>query len=181
MTPDFPKVVAVRRHRQSPWVTILERDVLFAPGGDAQTYHALAIADYVAVLALTPAGRVPIVRQYRPAVEGFTWELPAGLVDSGRAPAAVAVAELQEETGFDAASVEPLGTYFTDTGRLSNRLHAFFVRTTASEPRSAGESGMVVRLVSVDELNRMVLAGEFIHQLHLGVLYASSLRFPSFR
>ena len=31
----------------------------------------------------TPDGEFPIVRQYRPAIEAFSWELPAGLVDPG--------------------------------------------------------------------------------------------------
>jgi len=39
------------------------------------------------IVALTPDGRLPIVRQYRPALEQFTWELPAGMVDQGEAAA----------------------------------------------------------------------------------------------
>ena len=44
-------------------------------------------AGLIAIVALTPDGRVPVVRQYRPALERFTWELPAGLVDHGEAAA----------------------------------------------------------------------------------------------
>ena len=40
------------------------------------------------------------MRQYRPALEAFTWELPAGLVDPGEDPAETCRRELMEETDF---------------------------------------------------------------------------------
>ncbi len=42
------------------------------------------------------------MRQYRPAVERFTWELPAGLLDEGETPADAFRRELMEETGYPA-------------------------------------------------------------------------------
>jgi hypothetical protein len=53
--------------------------------------------DYIAIVAALPDGRLPIVRQYRPALESFTWELPAGLVESGEDAAACCRRELMEE------------------------------------------------------------------------------------
>lgn len=40
------------------------------------------------------------VKQYRPPVDAFTVELPAGLIDCGEEPAMAAIRELKEETGF---------------------------------------------------------------------------------
>ncbi len=87
MSDERPKIT--RRHTTaiSPWMTVIERDVVFAPGEEPQTYYAVDQADYVAIVARTPAGQIPIVRQFRPALEQFTWELPAGLVDEGEDPA----------------------------------------------------------------------------------------------
>ena len=73
----WPKIISRRTTRLSPWVEIIEREVEFKPGASAETYHAIGQQDYVAVVARTPDGMIPIVRQFRPAVEGFTWELPA--------------------------------------------------------------------------------------------------------
>ena len=42
----------------------------------------------------TPAGKIPIVRQFRPAIEDFAWELPAGLVEPGEKPMDCARREL---------------------------------------------------------------------------------------
>ena len=40
------------------------------------------------------------VKQYRPPVDAYTIELPAGLIDPGEEPAKAAVREFQEETGY---------------------------------------------------------------------------------
>ena len=130
----------------------------------------------MAVVALTPDGLIPIVRQFRPAVEDFTWELPAGLVDAGEEPAAACTRELLEETGFPARSVTPLGTTFPCTGRLGNRIHSFFVETGAQVQNFVPESGLAVHAVQPAELTRMIAAGEFVSQLHLGVLLLAQLR-----
>ena len=127
MTEDWPKIKTRRTMRVSPWMEIIEREVEFAPDAPAELYHAVGQQDYIAIVALTPEGRIPIVRQYRPALEQFTWELPAGLVDVGEAPTDCCKRELMEETGYPARAIHALGNYSPCSSRLSNRVHSFFV------------------------------------------------------
>ena len=100
MADDWPKIKARRTTTISPWMAIIEREVEFAPGSAPELYHAVGQQDYIAIVARTPDGKIPIVRQYRPALEQFTWELPAGLVDTGETAADCCQRELLEETGF---------------------------------------------------------------------------------
>src|SRR5262245_58620115 len=87
MAPQWPRIKSRRTTVVSPWTSIIAREVEFAPDAPAEVYHAVAQADYISIVAVTPNGRIPIVRQYRPALEAFSWELPAGLVDAGEDPA----------------------------------------------------------------------------------------------
>ena len=43
---------------------------------------------------------VMTVKQYRPPVDAYTLELPAGLIDAGEEPSTAAVREFLEETGY---------------------------------------------------------------------------------
>ena len=171
-----PKIVSRRATRISPWIEIVERGVEFSEGGTRQIYHAISQQDYVAIVARTPDGKLPIVRQFRPAIEKLTWEFPAGTVDQGEAPAACCRRELLEETGYPARAVHVLGSYTPCTARLSNQIHSFFVETGPRAENAAPEEGIEVKLVTPHELAALILSGEFTSQLHVGALLLAAMR-----
>lgn len=170
MADDWPKITARRDIPISPWMKVIERAVEFSEGAAPEFYHAVGQQDYIAIVAMTPEGLIPIVRQYRPAVERFTWELPAGLLDPGEEPAETCRRELMEETGLAAATLHALGVYAPCTARLSNRVHSFFVETGPQDASVAIEPGIEVRLATPAELAALIRAGDFALQLHLGAL-----------
>ena len=173
MAGKWPKIRSRSTTRVSPWMSIIAREVEFARDAPPQLYHAVEQADYVSIVARTKSGRFPLVRQYRPTIEAFTWELPCGMVDPGEDPAETCRRELLEETGLAARSIHRLGDSSPCTGRLNNRIHAFFVKT--GEQIAEPEPGIVVETVTARDLVRMIKAGEFISQLHIGSLMLAEL------
>ena len=171
----WPRIRSRRTTAVSPWVSIIAREVEFSPGSPPQTYHAVEQADYISIVALTPSGKIPIVRQYRPALEAFAWELPAGLVDPGESPTDGCRRELLEETGLTARAVHALGEHSACTGRLNNRIHNFFVATGARVAAFEPEPGITVRLVSPADIARLITTGAFVSQLHIGALLLAEL------
>jgi len=170
-----PKIISEKTTRLSDWVQIVERMVELEPGQTPEVYHSLGQADYVAILALTPEGTIPIVRQFRPGWGQCTWELPAGHVDPEEDPRNSCVRELLEETGLVAAQVYSLGTSSPCTLRLSNRMHSFFVEVKGSQPGFQPDKGMEIKEVYPKQLLHMVLRGEFPLQLHVGVLLRAAI------
>jgi ADP-ribose pyrophosphatase len=175
MAEGWPKIKTRQSNRVSPWMTIIERAVEFTPNGGIELYHAVGQQDYIAMVAALPDGRMPIVKQYRPALESFTWELPAGLVDHSEEPVACCRRELLEETGFAARAVHPLGTYAPCTSRLSNRVHSFYVETGPTPECETIEAGLELMLVNPPQLAKLIADGEFILQLHIGALLLAGI------
>ena len=172
----WPRIRSRRTTAVSPWMSIVAREVEFVRGEKPQIYHAVAQADYISIVALSPDGKIPIVRQYRPALEAFSWELPAGLVDPGESPADACRRELLEETGLAARMIHFLGENSPCTGRLDNRIHSFFVEAGDRIKGFKPEGGITVKLVSPAEVGRLITGGSFDSQLHLGALLLAELR-----
>jgi ADP-ribose pyrophosphatase len=151
-------------------------DVIAKSNGGGDPYYSLRLLDYVATIGLTAEQEFILVRQYRPAVERMTLELPAGHVEAGESPADSARRELEEETGFTSSRVELLGKLTPDTGRLSNTLWCFLaadaVRITPSQPP---ESGIEVVLCSPSDLSLKIRSGEFDHALHLAAVHLAMM------
>jgi ADP-ribose pyrophosphatase len=144
-------------------------------------YYSVRPPDYTAAIALTADRRVVMVRQYRPAVERYTLELPSGLVDPGETPEQAMRRELLEETGYEAGELEPLGTMIPDAGRLETRIWNFFAPEVKPAAGRNPEEGIEVHLFPLPDLANMILTGEFDHALHvaafLPALLAGKLKF----
>ena len=176
MPHEWPRVTSRQTTRISPWVDIVAREVEFAPDARPEVYHAILQQDYLAIVARTPSGHFPIVRQYRPALESFTWELPAGLAEPNEDLAEGCRRELLEETGYPTRAIHPLGSASPCSGRLSNRIHSFFLETGERVTDFVPEAGIAVRLVTAAELVDMITSGAFVSQLHLGALLLAQLK-----
>jgi 8-oxo-dGTP pyrophosphatase MutT (NUDIX family) len=81
-----------------------------------------------AVVAVDGENRACFVRQYRHGIEDFLWEIPAGKLDGGEAPAVCAVRELAEETGVRARSWAPMGVYIPAPGIFTEVIHLYLAR-----------------------------------------------------
>ncbi|PWT98383.1 MAG: NUDIX hydrolase [Terriglobia bacterium] len=141
-----------------------------------EPYYSLRLPDYAAVVALTDDQRVLLVRQYRPAVERHTLELPSGIVDPGETPAEAAARELLEETGYTASSIELLGPLYPDTGRLANRIWGCFAACVKPAPGRSPEEGIELLTYPLPELWRATADGEFALALHVAILMSAVLR-----
>ena len=173
---NWPKIASRHAKRVSPWVELIELGVEFSPGAAPEIYHAVGQQDYIAIVVRTADGLIPIVRQFRPVVGDFTWELPAGIVDAGETPEETCRRELLEETGLSAQSVYRLGSYWPCTARLANKVHSFFAEAGPHAGQVPIEEGIELRLVTPHELGALILAGQFGLQLHIGALMLAGMQ-----
>ena len=118
MVDSWPKLMGSKRIPVSPWLEVIARDVQFFPQSAIETYYAIAQQDHLVGMAVTPEGRILLVRQYRPAIERFSLELPAGLLEKNEEPADAMKRELLEETGYSIRSIVLIGKTATCSSRI---------------------------------------------------------------
>jgi ADP-ribose pyrophosphatase len=149
------------------WFSVIAKTI----NSESQAFYSLEMLDYVTVLAVTEQKEILLVRQYRPAVERYTLELPSGHVEPGETPENAARRELLEETGYQVDTVDFLGTLMPDSGRLSNRLWCFFAADVKPAlPMPALEAGVTRLVCTPAELRSFIDDGQFNHALHLGLV-----------
>ncbi len=135
---------------EAPDGSLFERDIVRHPG---------------AVAALPLDGDdVLLVRQYRPAIDTETLEIPAGLRDvEGEPPIETARRELIEEIGMSAAMLEPIGVVHNSVGFSDEAIHLFVATGLTSVERvltdSPEEVEMTVVRMSIDEALAAVSEG----------------------
>jgi ADP-ribose pyrophosphatase len=167
---QFPRVLGTERTPFSPWLEVISREVQFRPDGDVETYYAIAEPHYVIAVAVTPEQRILLVRQYRPAIQRFSLELPAGRLEKNEDPADAMARELQEETGYATRSITRVGLAASNASRIDNATYSFFIRTGQRSPDFIEEPGVSVSSASSSELKSLILSGELSEQTHLGTL-----------
>ncbi len=172
----FPRIASSSITRLSEWVAVVENRVVASVDGPGATYHCFAIADYISILVLTPDERIPLVRQFRPALNRFTLEFPGGLRDADEEPIASATRELAEEVGLHVETARPLALFHPDSGRLGNSMWTFFARDAAPIPGWRAEHGVERILVTIEELYALAQDGKFDHGPHLAMLGMALLK-----
>lgn len=109
------------------------------------------------VVALTAAGKVLLVRQYREAAGGALLEIPAGKLEPGERPEACAQRELEEETGYKAGSMDKLCEMFMSPGYCDEKIHIFAAAGLAPSSVDPDEDEEIAPVeVEVDEAMRMI-------------------------
>jgi ADP-ribose pyrophosphatase len=155
----------------------MARTVALPDKAQPEIYHSLQQADYVSVFAMTSDGLIPLVRQYRSALEKYTIELPGGLRDEDESPEVCAMRELYEETGLKASDAPfALGRFAPDTGRLENRLWGYAVRVPGVVDATwQPERGVEPIWANRTQLRQWMLSGEFDHALHIALIGMAQL------
>jgi len=105
-------------------IDVEQMDVLIGNRG-WHTYQVVRHPGGAAVLPLHDDGSVTLIRQLRPAVDGFLLELPAGRLSPGEDPRLCAARELTEETGLAANTLLPLGILHPSPGVFDEVIHLF--------------------------------------------------------
>lgn len=113
-----------------------------------------------AALPVLPDGRVILIRQFRPAIEDFILEIPAGRLEPGEDGRTCIFRELQEEIGYSAATLEPLGSVYSSIGFCNEQIHLFIARDlTATETALEADEFIEPQLMSLDEALEKIVSG----------------------
>ena len=135
----------------------LQKENITLPNGVTLDIDIIRHPGASAIVPISEAGDVVLIRQYRHAVGGFIWEIPAGTLNKGETPLACASRELVEETGFSAQVFEELGEIFPVPGYSDECIHLFLAKGLGKARQNLDRDELLdVHQVPFDEAIEMI-------------------------
>lgn len=143
-------------------------ETLTLPKGGEMRAEIVRHPGSVVIVPVTEAGEIILVRQYRPAIGRWAWELPAGTLKQGEDPREAAVRECHEEIGLIPGRLEPLGAFFPTPGYCDEEM-TFYRVSSLREPTDEDadaqpdeDEDIQAEAFTLDRIKAMVAAGEVI-------------------
>lgn len=103
----------------------LNLETVTLPNGVTVELEVIHHPGAAAVVPLKDARTVILIRQYRHAVGGYIYEIPAGKLYHGEDPRECAQRELEEEIGYRAGVLELVSSVYTTPGFTDEVIHIY--------------------------------------------------------
>lgn len=137
---------------------VIIRDVVRHPGA-------------VAILPVDENGHLLFIKQWRHAAQTILIEIPAGTLEVGESPLECADRELQEEIGFRANTMIPLGGFYTAPGFCNEYIHLFLAKDLFPSILWADDSDYIdLFALSLEEALTLASEGAFLDSKTLSAL-----------
>jgi ADP-ribose pyrophosphatase len=140
----------------------VERDRVRLPNNRTVAQDVVRHSRSVVLVPQPSPGHVILIRQYRYAVGGWIWELPAGTLDPEESPAHAARRECEEEIGLTPRRLARLGAFYPTPG-FCDEVMIFYRCTQLVRPtgRVAHDPDEVIKpkVFTVIQAKRLIGAG----------------------
>ena len=157
-----PKPLSFRVVFSTPWFSV-EESIPERPG--ELPYYRMTGPDGVICWPFTVSGDILLIRQYRPNLDRFTMELPAGSIDGHETIIEAAAREIREETGHacgDLGLLAPGRLHLNRGTHIEHLVLAFDARPIEQAVVEAGIEPVIVtradfrKMVQEDRIEQVV-------------------------
>ena len=167
------KILSNKIIYKNKWIRIKKKKIIF-PNKGVGEYYSLDQNDYVYVILQTSKNLFPLVKQYRHAINKYTYEFPSGTLEKKETPALCAKKEVLEETGHKVETLKKLSILYPDSGRLGNKVHMFFATSKHELTKKVDKKEEIkVLYFTKNQIKKLIKDNKILHQPHIGIFYTA--------
>lgn len=119
------------------------------PNGKSIRHTTIIHPGAAVILPITDGGDILLLRQFRPSLNKWILELPAGTIENNESPIECARRELIEETGYSAQHFEPLGQCSPLAGFCDEIQHLFVAKGLSPNQSLSPDDDEVINVIKV--------------------------------
>lgn len=139
----------------------LLRKKIRLPNGHSFDFEIIIHPGAVLIIPFLSKDKAVILRQYRPVVRSYLYELPAGTLKKGEPFLSCCQRELMEETGFAAGKFKKLGEIYPVPGYSTEKIRIYKAENLRQEEVCREKDEVIsIRVVSRQEVRKLFKKGK---------------------
>ena len=133
------------------------------PNGYLATFEMIRHPGASLIVPFLAKDRIIMLRQLRPVIRSYIYELPAGTLDKNESPLSCARREIIEETGFSAKKFTLLGRIYPVPGYSTEEISIFKAEGLKEEKKLAEKDEIIKsHIFDKSEVRRIFKAGKIV-------------------
>ena len=133
------------------------------PNGYIADLEVIKHPGAVLIVPFLNKNKIVLIKQYRPVINSYIWELPAGTLDKGESPLACAKRELVEEIGYKAAKWNKIGHIYPAPGYTTEKIIIFEARgLSAVKANRQNDEHIVPAIFNKKGVVRLLKSGKLV-------------------
>lgn len=133
------------------------------PNGYKATFEIIKHPGAALVVPFISKDKVIILRQLRPVIGGYIYELPAGTIDKGESPLECARREIIEETGYLAGKIKKVGSIYPVPGYSTEKIVIYKAERLRPMQRHAEKDEVIeIKILTQPAVRRLFKTGRIV-------------------
>ena len=133
------------------------------PNGYEATFETIEHPGAALVIPFLTKDKVIMLRQLRPVINSYIYELPAGTIDNNESPASCARREIVEETGYSASKITRLGSIYPVPGYSTERIVIFKAEKLKKRARLAEKDEIIkAKIYTKAQIRKLFESGRIV-------------------
>ncbi|MBI4896380.1 MAG: NUDIX domain-containing protein [Candidatus Aenigmarchaeota archaeon] len=165
----MPRIIDEREVFKTKIFSIKEIDIKFDK--NLVTYNLVEKQDSALLVPVTNDHKLILIREYFPTLDKILIALPKGRVENDN-PIESANKELQEEAGYKAQELIPLGTLLVSPGNTRHKTHVYLARKLI-ESKLKGDEQHPIDVIKIPfaDFEKCIEKGELQEARMIAALY----------
>lgn len=133
------------------------------PNGYRASFEIIKHPGAALVVPFLSKDKVILLRQLRPVIDSYIYELPAGTLDKNESPLSCAKREIIEETGYSAKKFTKLGEIYPVPGYSTEKIVIFKAEGLRKEERILEQDEVIEHFISDRKnIKKLFISGKII-------------------